>query len=34
MDNCGIAQPYYARTQLDISDIPHEAAIRVRGDKC
>jgi hypothetical protein len=35
MDICGIAQRYYARLQLDISEIPHEAAaIRVRGDKC
>jgi hypothetical protein len=35
MDIGGIAQRYYARMQLDISEIPHEAAaIRVRGDKC
>jgi hypothetical protein len=34
MDIFGITQPYYARLQLDISDITHEAADRVRGDKC
>jgi len=35
MDICGIAQRYYARLQLDISEIPHETAlIRVCGDKC
>jgi len=35
MDICGIAQRYYARLQLDISEIPHgTTVIRVCGDKC
>jgi hypothetical protein len=35
MDIFGIIQPYYAGSQLDISEIPHVAvAISVRGDKC
>jgi hypothetical protein len=35
MDIYGIAQRYYANMQLDVPEIPHEAAaIRVRGDEC